>query len=202
MTFPGLGELTKYDNLGWLRSEPVPVRMFGGKRCRFVFDDYVGDDRPRDYHAAVANFLASDPAVLLAASEALFLYYKDFEEFWLEEGNEPIRTAADTWKYVRFGSEPMVTRRNSGDKGIYISIESECAWEPEHGLEIVLKNGTAMNKLGPHDGHVTNANAYDNPLLEHVIYVNSAILANLTKSGEQRPRSRWWSRFHLGRLFR
>jgi hypothetical protein len=31
MEVPGLGEVTKDDQLGWYYSKPIPVSMFGGK---------------------------------------------------------------------------------------------------------------------------------------------------------------------------
>ena len=74
------------------------------------------------------------------------------------------------WQHVRFGSEPMVSRRQYGDKGIYISVECGCDWEEEHGLQLVLKNGLKVNKLGEYDGHLTNSDAFDDGSLEHVIY--------------------------------
>ncbi len=54
----------------------------------------------------------------------------------------------------------MVTRRPYGDKGIYISVECGCDWEEEHGLQLVLKNGLKVNKLGGYDGHLTNSDAF------------------------------------------
>ncbi|HEY7328274.1 MAG TPA: hypothetical protein VH592_11565 [Gemmataceae bacterium] len=64
----------------------------------------------------------------------------------------------------------MVSRRAYGDKGIYISVECGCEWEQEHGLQLVLRNGLKVNKLGGYDGHLTNSDAFDDESLEHVIY--------------------------------
>jgi hypothetical protein len=63
-----------------------------------------------------------------------------------------------------------VRRRPYADKGIYISVECGCEWEQEHGLQIVLKSGLKVNKLGGYDGHFTNSDAFDDEGLEHVIY--------------------------------
>jgi hypothetical protein len=64
----------------------------------------------------------------------------------------------------------MVSRRAYGDKGVYVSIECNCDWEPEHGLQIVLKNGSEVTKVGPYDGHLTNSDAYADSTLEGVVY--------------------------------
>lgn len=83
---------------------------------------------------------------------------------------KPIKKAAEVWKHVHFGGEPVVSRRSYGDEGIYISLECNCDWEVEHGLQIVFKNGLVVNKVGPYDGHLTNSDAYDDERLENVVY--------------------------------
>lgn len=170
MEVPGLGEVTKDEEFGWYYSKPISVRMFGGKQSRIVLAGYDEDDRKHEFHAAIANFLAAAPCVLREADEPLFRYYKDFEQWWLEDGNAALESADELWQRVRFGSEPLVRRRAYGSKGIYVSIECECDWEEEHGLQLVLKNGIKVNKLGGYDGHLTNSDAFADERLEHVIY--------------------------------
>lgn len=170
MNVPGLGEVTKDDKFDWYYSIPVSVPMFGDKECRFVLEGYDDDEQKREFHVAIANFLAGSPAVLREADEPLFRYYQDFEEWWCEDGHPPIMTAEEAWRHIQLGSEPMVSRRPCGDKAIYISVECNCNWEEEHGLQLVLKNGLKVNKLGGYDGHLTNSDAYDDDSLEDVIY--------------------------------
>jgi hypothetical protein len=170
MEIPGLGEVTKDEQFGWYYSKPMPVPMFSGKHCRIVLEGYDEDERKGDFHVAISNFLSGSPAVLREADNPLFCYYRDFEELWLEDGNRPIKSANELWQHVRLGGEPMVSRRSHGDEGIYISIECGCDWEREHGLQIVLRNGLGVNKLGGFDGHLTNSDAYDDESLENAIY--------------------------------
>jgi hypothetical protein len=144
--------------------------MFGSQQCRIVLDGYDEDECKGEFHAAIANFLSGTPAVLREADEALFRYYKDFEEWWKEDGKLPINSADELWQHVRLGSEPMVSRRSYGDKGVYISVECGCDWEEEHGLQLVLKNGQKVNKLGGYDGHLTNSDAFADESLEDVVY--------------------------------
>ena len=159
MEVPGLGEVTKDERFGSYYSKPIPVPMFRGKECRIVLEGYEEDNRKEDFHVAIGNFLSASSAVLREADEPLFRYYKDFEEWWLEDGKKPIEPGFDFWQHVRLGSEPMVSRRHYGDKGVYISVECGCDWEQEHGLQLVLKNGLRVNKLGGYDGHLTNSDA-------------------------------------------
>lgn len=62
------------------------------------------------------------------------------------------------------------SRRAYGDKGIYVSLECSCDWEPEHGLQIVFKDGKRVNKISSYDGHLTNSDAYADDDLEDVIF--------------------------------
>ena len=170
MYIPILGEVEKGENLDWYYSQPVAVPILDGQQCEIILEGYDEDGHKEDFHTAIANFLAGSPDVLREADEHLFLYYKDFEDFWLEDGYPPINSADKLWQHVQFGFNPVVTRRPYGDKRIYISIECNCDWEPEHGLQIVLKNGLKVNKLGAYNGHLTNSDAYADASLEHVIY--------------------------------
>lgn len=170
MEVPGLGEVAKDEQFGWYYSKPIPVAMFGGKQCRIVLEGYDEDECKEDFHVAIANFLSGSPAILREADEPLFRYYRDFEDWWLEDDRPPIKSANELWEHVRLGSEPMVIRRSYGDKGIYISVECGCDWEQEHGLQFVLKNGLKVNKLGGYDGHLTYSDAFDDESLKDVIY--------------------------------
>ena len=168
--FPGIGELTRCDD-GWLRSQPVPVRMFGGQLCAFEFDDYKSDDAKDDFHDAVAALLSGGEVVLREADEHLYRYYKDYEVYYLEQGREAVASSANIWNHVQFGKTVSVRRRSSDDTSVYMLIECECDWEPEHGLQIVLKQGAKVTMLGPFEGHLSNADAWGIPALEQVVYV-------------------------------
>lgn len=166
MEIPGLGAVTRENDLNWLYSGPIAVPVLGGKACRIVVEGYDEDPKKAEFHAAIANFLAAGPEVLQAAEPHLFAYYQDFRHDQPEE----ILSPSGVWKHIRLGEEPIVTRRNHGDQGVYVSLESNCDWEPEHGLQIVFKNGLVVNKVGPFDGHLTNSDACADDSLEDVIY--------------------------------
>lgn len=169
---PGVGTLTRQDQLGWYRSGPLLVRMLGGRTYRLLVVDYENDPAKDDFHTAITNFLMADRSVLKRAEPHIFRYYED-----CNDGLEPddphfvgIEPPADVWDHIRFGGEPLVSRRRRGDKGIYVSLECECDWEEEHGLQIVFQNGRRVNKVGPYDGHLTNSDAWADASLEDTIY--------------------------------
>jgi len=175
MEIPGISEFTKDTEFDWYYSEGIAVKILGGQMCRIVLAGYDEDENKEDFHNAIKNFLTIDQSVLREAEDHVFRYYRACSENWNPEDQQSpaIEHPQDVWKHVQFGREPMVGRRHRGDKGIYISLECECDWEIEHGLQIVFKNGLRINKVGPYDSHLTTSDAYDDMSLEDVIYRSS-----------------------------
>lgn len=172
MEIPGIGRVNKDSEFDLYYSEPMPVAVLGGQMCRIVVEDYDEDPDKNDFHIAITNFLSSDQTILKEAEQHVFQYYQDCNNDWEPTDDEfvAIESPNHVWDHVRLGTEPIVTRRAYGDKGIYISLECECDWEEEHGLQIVFKNGLKVNKVGPYDGHCTNSDAYGDDSLEDVVY--------------------------------
>jgi hypothetical protein len=170
MIIPLLGEVTKDARFESYWSNPLIVPMLG-RACRFALELYDEDPAKEDFLVAVKNFLSADRTVLQAAESHIYNYYKDCGSFW-ETGDEDfpkIMSQKDIWKYAQLGGESIVSRRRK-DNTIYISLECNCDWEQEHGLQIVFKNGLKVNKVGPFDGHRTNSDAFSQEDLEGVIY--------------------------------
>jgi hypothetical protein len=172
MEIPGLGAVSKDAELGWHYSKPIAVPILG-RKCQMVIEGYDEDTNKTEFHAAIQNFLSLDPAVLKEAESYIFQYYQDClfnSKAFEQKQGAAIRNENEIWQQVRLGKQPMVTRRPYGDKAVYVSLECECDWDEEHGLQIVFKNGTKVSKVGPYDGHVTNSDAYGNESLENVVY--------------------------------
>ncbi|MCO8269031.1 hypothetical protein M1L60_00340 [Actinoplanes sp. TRM 88003] len=168
---PGLGTVVKDDELGWYVSEPMPVAVLDGTVCQFHVDGYDDDPAPEEFHAAIRTFLALDRSALVAAAPSIFAYYRDVMELVeADEDDVEISGPDDVLNHITFGREPSVERDSYGDRHVYVSVECECAWEPEHGLQIVFRDGAAVTKVGPYDSHLTNAAAYDDPGLDGVVY--------------------------------
>lgn len=137
-----------------------------------MLEGYEEDESKDDFHSVIITLLSAGPEVLKAAEPDVFSYYQDMNGYWAPSDEEyvSIKTPSEVWSHVEFGEEVVVSRRSYGDKKIYVSIECSCDWEPEHGLQIVLKDGKAISKVGPYDGHLTNSDAYADERLENVIY--------------------------------
>lgn len=172
MEIPGLGSVTKDEKYGWYYSGPISLPVLGGQACRIVVEGYDDDPAKEDFHVAVKNFLALDQSALKDATAHVFQYYQDCAANSTPGDDDyvMIEKPEDVWEHVRFGDEPVVSRRYYGDEGVYVSLSCGCDWEEEHGLQIVFKHGLKINKVGPYDGHLTNADAYGDDGLEKVIY--------------------------------
>jgi len=166
---PLLGELTFDDALGGLVSASRPIRFLRGHACRFILEDYADDPTPEEVRAAVRDALDAGPALLKAAQPHVVQYRADM--LALSGETAKLAKASDVWSHVRFGDALHVRRRANGDAedGVYLTLECSCDWEVEHGLQLVLHDG-AIARVGPFDGHVTNAGAYADRALIGVVY--------------------------------
>lgn len=173
MEIPGIGEFTKDDEFGWYYGDPIVIPVLRGTECELVLQQYDDDPAQEDFHQAIRNFLSADLKVLEDAEPYIFQYYERCQGYFELDDDEVVKISSpsDIWPHIWLGREPVVTRRAYGDKGFYISLECNCAWEPEHGLQIVFKNGLKVNKVGPFDGHVTNSDAFADESLENVVFV-------------------------------
>lgn len=171
MDIPGLGFVTRDSKFGWLRSAPIALPLLLGQETSVVLDGYEEDERKVDFHIAIKHLLSSPREVLRAAERHVFKYYEDMNSYWQPDDPEFVSIARpeDVWAHIEIG-EPMIARRHRGDKAIYISFECNCDWEPEHGLQLVLKHGLEVVKVGPYDGHFTNSDAFADDSLENVVY--------------------------------
>lgn len=152
-------------------TEPIEVAFLDNTVCELVLEEYQFDFNKEDFHSAIDNFINLDKRVLQNVSEFVYNYYQDILKYLTPDDDwyVEINTPNNVWKFVQFGCEPTVSRRES-DNLIYISLGCHCQWEQEHGLQLVFKNGSFINKLGSYDGHLTNSDAYGNQELEDVIY--------------------------------
>lgn len=176
MNVPGLGEVAKDDRFGWHYSQPIKVAMLDGKECRIVLEGYDEEPNKNDYHVAISKFLSSSASVMKEAEAYIYQYYQDTSSFFSPSDQEfvAIDSPSEIWAHIQLGSEPIVSRRGYGDGKIYISLECNCDWEREHGLQIVFKGGNKVCKVGPYDGHLTNSDAFADRALENVVYVHLA----------------------------
>jgi hypothetical protein len=160
---------------GVLVSRPLPVEAFNGRHCRFELEGYDGDLHQGDFLEAVGNLLGATPSLLHEATGYVQQYCMEMLALWGDDAPKiDIKRPENVWDHVDLGNHLIVSRDHGPGRDIYVSLECSCAWEVEHGLQLVFENGRQISKVGPFDGHVSNASAYDDQTLRGVIYKSIA----------------------------
>ncbi|MEU0884483.1 hypothetical protein ABZ345_38330 [Lentzea sp. NPDC005914] len=160
------------DQFGSVVSAPIPVPMFGNAALPFVVEDYRAYKKDRakeDFQTAIRTFLELDRSALEEAGPAVFAYYQDAADDLPDFPR--IAGPGDVWDHVTFDTYEAGVGRDGPGRPVYVSVECECAWQPEHGLQLVFRDGARVTKVGPYDGHLTNASAYGDEDLRDVVYV-------------------------------
>jgi hypothetical protein len=176
MENPIIGKLTKNQKFDWYESELIKVPCLNNSECKFIFERYEKDLNKIEFDQALTNFLNLSPEVFNKINSDLYHYYIDSIKDYGLKNYLKIESSENILNYVHIRAEVMICRRVYGDKGIYITLEGECDWEKEHGLQIVFKSGEYINKIGPFDSHLTNSDAYAREEFEDVIYVSRQML--------------------------
>lgn len=167
-----------YDNeLECLKSTRVKVPVLGNIECTFSFPelDQDADVFPTEFETALQNFLRLSEGWLENCSQYLWEYYRDMVELIGEEDLDPIDADDDILSKIELDSEIEV-RWDCDENDVYVSLGGGCDWEIEHGLQITLRNGNVLAKVGDYDGHVSNADAYDREDFKNVVYVKQSML--------------------------
>jgi len=128
--------------------------------------------------AALANFIKGGDALLDKATKHLWRYYRAtiaaFSDIEIDDYEIPrLARDADIWKHVTLSLPPSfhLGRQSKYEPGIsYFSFEGGVSWEPEHGLQVVFEHGRRVCKVGPYDGHLTQAHAFGDLSLVRVVF--------------------------------
>jgi hypothetical protein len=165
-----LGQLTQDENLDdWWKIENITIPFFDNKQIQITFMD-CGPEADIEFiveaDEALRSFLNLTMANRNSYSE---IVHKNCTDTLDELGYDTVSPELanltnpnDIWRFVN-PSGIYVTRRHRRDMNIYISVSCSCNWEEEHGLQLVFRQGKKMTRISGHDGHVTEADAYDRP---------------------------------------
>lgn len=143
----------------WLISEPVPVPMLAGQHCSFVLND-VEMESQADIYLAIANFLEPTNRTFEEATPHIYSYYLDTKQNVDDPDMPEIQSSHEVMQYVKLSDEVYV-KRDATDGLVYLMYTCECAWEPEHGLQINFRQGQVVNKLGDHDDHLRQDKGFE-----------------------------------------
>lgn len=159
------------------KSTTVNVPALGNIECTFTFPelDQDADVFPDEFETAVRNFLMLPDGWLENCSPYLWEYYRDIIELIGEEDVDPIDADDDILTKIELDTEIEV-RWDCDENDVYVSFGGSCDWEIEHGLQISLRDGSVLAKVGDFNGHVSNADAYDREDFKNVVYVKRSML--------------------------
>jgi len=146
---PGFGTFTLDERSGWLESDATLEVPGLGVTGTIVIDDPDAD--PAEVSAVLRRLTALPAAFRQTLTPFLWAYYSDVAAEW--RASEPLSAPEDVWSQVEIGDELHVARHGGA---WYVDIESSCDWEPEHGLQVVLRDGDTLTKIGPYDGHIAH----------------------------------------------
>jgi hypothetical protein len=178
IVIPGLGLVEEFDDGDYV-SEPIPVAVLEGE-FEFFIEGYNDDEYPEDYHAAIEAFLDLDRSALEDAARDVFAYYQDIRErveahdgYDDEDSVPEIAGPDEVLDHIEPGIEAIIARDTHGDREVCVAVTCTCDWERIHGLQIVFSRGRVVSRVGPFDGHMSNAAAHDRADLVGVVYYNS-----------------------------
>lgn len=169
LSFDETGDFTSDSDGDEHRSRPLTLPMLG-REITVVLVGYLDDPAPNEFRDVVRNLLSRTRETLLAASPDLQNYCSDINRFLDPEDELHVDDLNDFWNHVRFGRKVYVERRHHADRKLYVTTEGGCDWGEEHGLQLVLREGLAVTRLGPYDGRLSNVDAYADSSLEHTVY--------------------------------
>ena len=145
-----IGQLRQDERLtSWWEGDKVPVPFFNSKRLKVTFNFSPDDDLDfiREADNALTNFLSKQASERLSISSLVYDNFIFFVHDVGYEGIDPlmrgIEDENEIWDFV-YPASIHVKRRTYNDKDIYISIECNCEWEQEHGLQLVFRQGKKL----------------------------------------------------------
>jgi hypothetical protein len=162
---PPFGRLTWDAELEWWLGGPLTLPLLEGQTAQVQIALDTGGPTapfPDDLIEAANRLLALPPAAKDAVTPHVWANYLRMRT---EVGDDvPDIAERDIWRHV---APAYVTfDRRTEDGLVYASIECECAWEAEHGLQLVLQRGVRWVKVSDVNGHLTDGHAYAAPSLD------------------------------------
>lgn len=159
------------------KSKPIKVAALGNVECVFTFPDLDAEAEtvPNEFEDAVHNFMSLSNGWLECCSKYLWEYFHDVADAIGEETVDLVADDTSMLTRIEIDSDIEVTWDYDAND-VYVSLGGGCDWEIEHGLQITIRNGMHLAKVGDCNGHVTNADAYDRDDFKEVIYVKRSML--------------------------
>ena len=172
-----IGILSQNDRFeDWWQSEPISIPLVNEKLC-VTFMDFEPDLDEKfiqEADEAIKSFLQLDTEYKNQITDYVYNHFLEFKSLvGLEDIPNEMNgiRESEIWNYIT-PSEILITRRPYNEPDIFINMTCECAWEQEHGLQLVFKKGKTLTRVSDQDGHLTTADAYGIPDSEDKLLAN------------------------------
>lgn len=163
-----IGSLTqRADFPDWWEGELIAIPFFEGDKLPITFMDFSPQDDLKfieEADDALNSFLNLTVTDKNLYSELIYKNFKECIDGIDEEDISAelleINSIDEIWNFVH-PSSLYISRRHRNDMGIYVDVSCGCDWEEEHGLSLVFRQGKMLTRVSQHDGHLTDADAYN-----------------------------------------
>ena len=145
-------------------SDPISVPLFNGSTLKVQIFDRDADDlfAPRE-EEALQRFLSLPSERATETIPHLWRYYQDV---FAAVGPPDIPRIAGPSKILDHAQPRWISLHQDENEVVYISIEGECDWEIEHGIQLVLQNGDRLVRVSDCSGHLTDGRAWGKRVLD------------------------------------
>jgi hypothetical protein len=171
-----IGEISRDKTFpDWWNSAPVAIPFFDGRQMVITFTELEPDDDEifvAEADEALQHFLALGYTDRNSVSHLLKQHGDSVLQASEQDGKRQemtdLKDENEIWESVH-PTEIYVSRRKNRDEDIYIQVTCECDWSPEHGLQLVFRQGRKLTRISTQDGHLTEADAYGKPDKEDLL---------------------------------
>ncbi len=161
-----VGPLKQHDYFSdWWISNSIEIPFFDNKKLSVTFMSFEPETDLAYMHEAdeaLACFISLTGNDRALISDHVYRNFSEVMEWVGEEsvdaGLVNIKEKGTIWNFVD-PTAIYISRRPYNDKDLYVVVACECAWEKEHGLQLVFRRGKKLTRVSDQDGHLTDADA-------------------------------------------
>ena len=137
------------DDEDMFESEPIGIPYFDNSELKVGFVEPKYEPYLKEADEVLERFLKLGTPTRLEDSNMVHNYYSEILKHGYCQKLE-LESISDIWDYV-IPKEILIDWEYHGK--FYLQVSCGCAWEEEHGLQLIFKNGERLTKASGHDGH-------------------------------------------------
>jgi hypothetical protein len=159
----------KPDLPDWWDGMPMAIPFFQAERLPITYCSLEPDDVQQnlaDFDGVLMNLLKQATEARAYAEPLIHQNCRNAIESAEWQGRDELAIAtlnpSSVWRHLK-PTRVYIMRRVHNEMDIYATLSCECDWDAEHGLQLVFRQGKQLTRVGPEDGHLTDADAWNIP---------------------------------------